>query len=91
MISECWSCLNGDIVEALQCIKCVIHHDLLFCEVGLSSVEEEKYDDMDDVETEGDFREAKNDDDEQGWAELYLEADYLESDVDMNEDIQSED
>jgi len=34
---------------------------------GPSSVEEEKYDDVDDVETEGDFGESQdNDDDEQG-------------------------
>jgi hypothetical protein len=24
--------LKGDIVEALQCLKCFIHRDLLFCE-----------------------------------------------------------
>jgi hypothetical protein len=65
-ISKHQSYLKGDIVEALQCIKCAIHHDLLFHKVGPSSVEEEKYDDVDDVET-GDFRESKdNDDDKQG-------------------------
>jgi hypothetical protein len=42
---------------------------------------------MDDVET-GDFGESKdNNDDEQGWAELFVEDDDLESNVDMNEDI----
>ena len=30
--------LKGDIVEALQCIKCAIHHDILFCEAAPSSV-----------------------------------------------------
>jgi hypothetical protein len=29
-ISKQCSCLKGDIVEALQCIKCTIQHDLLF-------------------------------------------------------------
>ena len=91
-ISKHQSCLKGDIIKALQCIKCVIRHDLPFHEAGPSSVEEEKYDDVDDVETEGDFGESKdNDDDEQGWAELFLEDDDPESDIDMNEDIQSED
>jgi hypothetical protein len=89
-ISKRQSCLKGDIIEALQCIKCVIYHDLLFCKMGPSSVEEEKYDDVDDVET-GDFGESKdNDNDEQGWAELFLEDDDLESNINMNEDIQSE-
>ncbi|KAI9511238.1 hypothetical protein F5148DRAFT_975495, partial [Russula earlei] len=30
IISKCCSCLKGNIVEALQCIKCAIQHDLLF-------------------------------------------------------------
>ena len=67
---------------------------LLFHEAGPSSVEEEKYDDVDDVDDveTGNFGESKdNDDDEQRWAELFLEDDDLELDIDMNEDIQSED
>ncbi|KAI9508592.1 hypothetical protein F5148DRAFT_979598, partial [Russula earlei] len=31
-ISKHCSCLKGNIVEALQCMKCVIQHDLLFQE-----------------------------------------------------------
>ena len=42
----------------------MIRHDLIFREVGPSSVEEEKYDVVDDVETEGDFRESKDNDDD---------------------------
>ena len=71
----------------------MICHNLLFCKVGPSSVEEEKYDNIDDVET-GDFGESKDkddDDDEQDWAELFLEGDDLELDINMNENIQSED
>jgi hypothetical protein len=30
--------LKGDIVEALQCVKCAIRHDLLFRESGPSSI-----------------------------------------------------
>ena len=29
--------LKGDIVEALQCLKCLIHHDLLFREVAVAA------------------------------------------------------
>jgi hypothetical protein len=32
--------LKGDVVEALQCIKCAIRHDLLFHEPAPSSVVE---------------------------------------------------
>jgi hypothetical protein len=31
-ISNYCSCLKGDIVEALQCLKCAIRHELLFQE-----------------------------------------------------------
>ncbi|KAI9507557.1 hypothetical protein F5148DRAFT_969950, partial [Russula earlei] len=36
-ISKCHSRLKGDIVEALQCIKCAIRCDLLFQEPTPSS------------------------------------------------------
>ncbi len=41
-ITKCRNRLKGDIVEALQCIKCAIRHDLIFCEPGPSSVLEEE-------------------------------------------------
>ncbi len=37
MISKCCNWLKGDIVEALQCIKSGIQHDLLFREPAPSS------------------------------------------------------
>src|ERR1700722_17353835 len=40
-ISKRRNWLKGDIVEALQCIKCAIRHDLLFRKPGPSSVGEE--------------------------------------------------
>jgi hypothetical protein len=41
-ISKRYNELKGDIVEALPCVKCALHHDLLFREPGpSSSVEEE--------------------------------------------------
>jgi len=30
-ILKCRNCLKGDIFEALQCLKCMIHHSLIFC------------------------------------------------------------
>ena len=39
-ISKQRSRLKGDIVEALQCIKCAIRHDLLFRERAPSSISE---------------------------------------------------
>jgi hypothetical protein len=36
-IPKCCSCLKGDIVEALQFIKCAIQQDLLFQEPAPSS------------------------------------------------------
>jgi hypothetical protein len=37
-LSKSRNCLKGDIVEALQCIKCAIRHDLLFREPAPSSI-----------------------------------------------------
>ena len=50
-ISKCRNCLKGDIVEALQCVKCAIRHDLLFREPAPSSVlEAEERDESEDQE-----------------------------------------
>ena len=58
--------LKGDIVEALQCVKCLLRHDLLFRELGPSSLVEEP----DDSETEAEARTEENlgdDTDKEGW------------------------
>jgi hypothetical protein len=55
-ISKWHSCLKGNIVEALQCIKCAIWHDLLFREPAPSSISEAKETcdkDQEDVGEEG--------------------------------------
>ena len=45
------NCLKGDIVEALQCVKCCIHHDLLFREpLPSSALETELDSEMEDGE-----------------------------------------
>ena len=51
-ISKCRNCLKGDIVEALQCIKCAIRHDLLFKEPSPSSMLEAKESDDQEPEPE---------------------------------------
>ena len=39
-ISKHHSCLKGDVVEALQCIKCTIRHNLLLREPAMSFIVE---------------------------------------------------
>ena len=38
-ISKQCNWLQGDIVEALKCIKCLLHQDLLFHELNVAQVE----------------------------------------------------
>lgn len=39
--------LEGDIVEALQCLKCMYHNDLIFQDVVVATREEEDLEEMD--------------------------------------------
>jgi hypothetical protein len=58
-ILKCCSCLKNDIVEALQCVKSMIRHDLLFQEpVPSSKVEAEKmgHQELEDAGTQGNSR-----------------------------------
>ena len=85
-ISKRHNCLKGDIVEALQCIKCAICHDLLFHEAGPSSLDE---DNIDEYEVEDDPGEQPEEDGvEEGWDHLFLEEDEdnLQSDIDMDQE-----
>ncbi len=65
--------LKGDIVEALQCIKCAIRHDLLFRESGPSSISE--VEETSDPELDkGDFGEKDESDVENfSWDELLID------------------
>ncbi|KAH0585111.1 hypothetical protein J132_10194 [Termitomyces sp. J132] len=45
--------LQGDIVEALQCLKCAIQYDLLFREPGPSSIYEAELEELENVENDG--------------------------------------
>jgi hypothetical protein len=84
-ISKQRSRLKGDIVEALQCVKCSLRNDLLFREPGPSSLAEIEPDDFEiEVET---GKTTDEDEDNGGWDNLFLdeEEDDLESDADMDE------
>jgi hypothetical protein len=68
--------LQGDIVEALQFLKCLCHRDLIFREVR-SFTEEEVI--LDEGLQESDSTVA----DEESWENLWIEADDIaESDID---------
>jgi len=74
--------LKGDIVEALQCVKCALRHDLLFREPGPSSSVEEEPDEY-DIETVPNEKPSDDDDDEEGWEALFLEEDEDDSESDF--------
>jgi hAT family C-terminal dimerisation region len=75
-ISKHHSCLKGDIMEALRCIKCAIQHDLLFREPApLSTLELEECDEeLVDV-AGGDSKDTEEESDVEGfsWDELLIE------------------
>jgi hAT family C-terminal dimerisation region len=60
--------LKGDIVEALQCAKCAIRHDLLFREPAPSSVVEGQFDHINGL---GDDEDGEDDKDK-GWDDHLL-------------------
>jgi hypothetical protein len=66
-ISKRRNCLKGDIVEALQCMKCAIRYDLLFRESALSSIVEASMEESDD--------ETGDNGGELGWDELLIQDD----------------
>ena len=76
-ISKHCNCLKGDIVKALQCIKCSIQHDLLFRESAPSLVLEEEMSDqeLEDVSGGRSFGESDEESeiDEHCWDNLLIE------------------
>ena len=82
-ISKRRSRLKGDIVEALQCVKCAIRHDLLFREVAPSSVMEAEWnEEEDDSELTGDVGDLVTE--EKGWDELIIVDDDEDDEVDSD-------
>ena len=62
--------LKGDIVEALQCLKCLYHHDLIFREVLHCSVIEKELDGEDIVDVDIDSSAAFGQGEQFSWDEL---------------------
>ena len=64
--------LTGDIVEALQCLKTLIHQDLLFCDVASASQDEKDLDltDQDPANDEADASEVIRDGEDWSWDNL---------------------
>jgi hypothetical protein len=64
--------LEGDIVEALQCLKSFIHQDLIFREVVIATQEEEDLDaaDQDPANHEANTSEVVRDGEEWSWDKL---------------------
>jgi hypothetical protein len=82
-ISKRRNCLKGDIVEALQCIKCAIRHDLLFREPAPSSIleGEETSDERENASTGRDLAGSDDESDieEFSWDGLLIEDEDEES------------
>jgi hypothetical protein len=78
---------KGDIVKALQCVKCSLCHNLLFRELGPSSLGEDEFDA--DTDADGEATENAQDDleEEDSWDILLLEEyDESEPEDDMDYD-----
>jgi hypothetical protein len=69
--------LNGDIVEALQCVKCAIRNDLLFREPAPSSILKAEF--IEDGEDDEDGKNGEDDEDESEiggcWDDLLIDED----------------
>jgi len=75
-ISKRRNCLKGDIVEALQCIKCAIRHHLLFREPAPSSKSEMEETTESDGELENDLEcDEESDVEVFSWDGLLIEDD----------------
>jgi hypothetical protein len=83
-ISKHCNGLKGDIVDALQCVKCAVHCNILFHEPGPSSSVEEEPDEY-EIETVPNEQLGGNDDeeDEEGWETLFLEEDEDDFELDF--------
>ena len=67
--------MKGDIVEALQILKCLFHHDLIFQEVLHSSTIEKELDGNKIVDVDMDSGEAFGQGESFSWDELLADND----------------
>ncbi|KAG6880562.1 hypothetical protein C0993_005780 [Termitomyces sp. T159_Od127] len=75
--------LKGDVVEALQCLKCAVRHDLLFREPGPTSLDEIELEKLEGEENDS----RKGLENEEGWDEVLSddnEGFYIEVDLDSD-------
>ena len=72
------NCLKGNVVEALQCVKCAIRHDLLFKELALSSIVEAEFA---DDHWQGD--QVNEDGTEKGW-----DVEFVSDEEDGDDDVE---
>jgi hypothetical protein len=87
-ISKRRNWLKGDIVEALQCVKCAIRHDLLFRAPAPSSILEAEISEEGDDNKEGDDGDESP---EEGWVRLDdLLIDDEDEELEMDADIGSD-
>jgi hypothetical protein len=81
--------LKGDIVEALQCVKCAIRHDILFREPAPSSIlEAEAGEDDEDGEDDGKGKGEGSENAENNWDDLLIDED--DESAGMDTDIDSD-
>jgi hAT family C-terminal dimerisation region len=62
--------LKGDIVEALQCIKCAIRHDLLFREPAPSSTLEAEFNEDGEDDEDG----GEGSENAEGWDDSLMDS-----------------
>ena len=72
-ISKWHNRFKGDIVEALQCIKCAIRHDLLFQEKAPASKLEEAMEAEESSDQELNEDAEESDIEDMGWDSLLIE------------------
>ena len=81
-ISKWQSCLKGDLIEALQCVKCAIWNDLLFQDTAPSSALETELKARDNLEGDKeDVKESKMG--QENWDQLLIDNKPM-SDVDFD-------
>lgn len=85
-ISKQRSHLKGDIVEALQCIKCAIWHNLLFQEPASSSKQErmlhnDSNDDTENPGSKGDSDNEESDINNISWKDILIEDEDDDDDI----------
>ena len=69
-ISKHCSRLKADIIEALQCLKCMLWHELIFCEPGPCLMLETGLDDEEDPQQDNDV--------DPTWDEIFLADDEMD-------------